>query len=146
MTVIESRRISLRLISEEDAPELQAYYMRNARHLEPWEHSRPDGYHTIPEWEKRAKQFAEEISEGHSYRFAARLHGDAEVMAVANFTNVVRGAFLACNLGYSIDARCQGRNLMFEGLSVLIPYVFQEYRLHRIMANYIPENTRSANF
>jgi len=33
---------------------------------------------------------------------------------------------------------------MFEMLNAAIPYVFKKYQLHRIMANYIPSNIRSA--
>ena len=34
---------------------------------------------------------------------------------------------------------------MFEMLQAAIDYVFSEYNLHRIMANYIPTNSRSEN-
>lgn len=33
---------------------------------------------------------------------------------------------------------------MFEALTEAIVYVFKELKLHRIMANYIPSNERSA--
>lgn len=63
---------------------------------------------------------------------------------MANFANVVRGAVQACHLVYSIDASQQGGRVMFECLSALIPHVWTTYGLHRVMANYLPENTRSA--
>jgi ribosomal-protein-alanine N-acetyltransferase len=43
------------------------------------------------------------------------------------------------------DSKEEGKGLMFEALREAIRYVFVEKRLHRIMANYMPSNVRSAN-
>lgn len=51
---------------------------------------------------------------------------------------------MACNLGYSIDGEYQGEGLMFEALSGLLPLMFSKFGLHRVMANYMPRNKRSA--
>jgi ribosomal-protein-alanine N-acetyltransferase len=48
-------------------------------------------------------------------------------------------------LGFSIGGRYEGRGLMGEALGAAIEHVFNEYRLHRIMANHRPENLRSGN-
>jgi ribosomal-protein-alanine N-acetyltransferase len=60
-----------------------------------------------------------------------------------HFTNIVRGPFQACSLGYSIDQRHEGRGLMHEALDVAVRFVFESYKLHRVMASYRPENERS---
>jgi ribosomal-protein-alanine N-acetyltransferase len=65
------------------------------------------------------------------------------VLGECNFTNIVRGPFQACFLGFSIGGRYEGRGLMHEALSAAIDHVFSQYRLHRIMANHRPENLRS---
>lgn len=143
MQPIRTERTRITLVRADDADDLSAYYLRNADHLVPWEPLRPDGYHTVAAWKDRARDFAAEILKGFAYRYVVRLEGHREIIAVANFTNVVRGAFLACHLGYSIDGRMQGRNIMFEVLDSLIPHMFDKYGLHRVMANYIAENARS---
>ena len=66
------------------------------------------------------------------------------IIGVANLSNIVRGAFQAAHLGYSIDARHEGQGYMHEALEGLIEYVFEDLGLHRIMANYQPTNTSSA--
>ncbi|MFC2968935.1 ribosomal protein S5-alanine N-acetyltransferase [Acidimangrovimonas pyrenivorans] len=142
--MITTDRTTLCSVSEDDALALRDYYLRNADHLRPWEPRRPDGYHALSEWRVRALQFAEEAAEGRAYRFVARLRGESDILAIVNFNNVVRGAFQACHLGYSIDARHQGQGLMHEMLSAAISHVFLVHRLHRVMANYLPENSRSA--
>ena len=60
-----------------------------------------------------------------------------------NFTQIFRGSFQACYLGYKIDQELEGRGFMKEALECLIAYMFREQHLHRIMANFIPGNTRS---
>jgi ribosomal-protein-alanine N-acetyltransferase len=69
---------------------------------------------------------------------------DDELIGDCHFTNIVRGPFQACHLGFSIAQSHQGLGLMRECLASAIEYVFCELRLHRIMANYRPENERSA--
>jgi len=66
------------------------------------------------------------------------------VLGVANFSNVVWGPFCACFLGYHLDARWEGRGVMCEALTAALAYVFHDLGLHRVMANHLPENVRSA--
>jgi len=65
------------------------------------------------------------------------------VIGTCNYTNVVRGVFQACHLGYQIARDHEGRGLMREALEALNAFAFDEMGLHRIMANYIPANERS---
>lgn len=144
MQAIRTERTLITLVRTDDASDLRAYYLRNTEHLAPWEPLRPEDYHSAAAWKDRARDFAGEALRGVAYRYVARPEGSREIIAVANFTNVVRGVFLACHLGYSIDREMQGLNIMFEVLDALIPHVFHTYGLHRVMANYMPENARSA--
>ncbi len=67
----------------------------------------------------------------------------SKLIGECNFTNIIRGPFQACHLGFSISAQFEGKGLMCEALAAAIDYIFCEYKLHRIMANYCPENRRS---
>jgi ribosomal-protein-alanine N-acetyltransferase len=66
------------------------------------------------------------------------------VLGTVNFTQIFRGAFQACYLGYSLDHRLEGRGLMHEAVGAAIRHVFDVLKLHRIMVNYVPSNERSA--
>ena len=46
-------------------------------------------------------------------------------------------------LGYQIDRQFEGQGLMHEALTAAIDYMFTGQKLHRINANYRPENARS---
>jgi len=50
-----------------------------------------------------------------------------------------------CEVGYVGDVLTAGRGLMREALEATLDHAFHELRLHRVMANYRPENARSAN-
>jgi ribosomal-protein-alanine N-acetyltransferase len=75
--------------------------------------------------------------------FAPPIARDAPVVASINFTQIARGPFLACSLGYAIDHRFEGRGLMYEALSACLTHMFVVERLHRISAGYLPVNERS---
>jgi ribosomal-protein-alanine N-acetyltransferase len=47
------------------------------------------------------------------------------------------------HLGFSICQDFQGQGLMHEALRCAIDFVLKELELHRVMANYRPENERS---
>ncbi len=143
MIAIKTKRTISTLIGLEDAAELSSYSLRNANHLRPFEPVRSDGYHSLTAWETRANAFAYESAQGQAYRYAVRLKNENTVIGVVNFTNVVRGVFQACHLGFSLDEKQQGKGLMFESLSALIRHIFHVYHLHRVMANYRPENIKS---
>ena len=64
-------------------------------------------------------------------------------MAECNFTNIVKGSFQACNLGYSVAQTREGHGVMTAVVKKGIEIMFKEYGLHRIMANYMPGNARS---
>ncbi len=123
-----------------------AYVTENRQHLAEWEPRRPDYYYTLVLWKQDLAAARAEFQRGQSFRLVLLKSEDLQgpILGVCNFRNIVRGAFHACHLGYSMDHRHQGRGLMFEGLSAAIRYAFDELNLHRIMANYMPHNERSA--
>lgn len=128
-----------------DVTAILAYYRRNRRHLKPWEPKRPRTFFTRAHWERQVRVNRAEARIGRSLRlFLFERTRPDRVVGVVNFTNLVRGPFQACTLGYSLDEASQGRGLMREALELAIAHVFGELNFHRVMANYIPRNRRSA--
>ncbi|MEJ6395494.1 GNAT family N-acetyltransferase [Gymnodinialimonas sp. 2305UL16-5] len=142
--LIQTSRLRIGGVAPEEAQMLSDYHRRNADHLAPWAPTRPDGYHSVEAWFDRATDQAAAAKAGTSFHYALRAEADGAILGLCNFTNVVRGAFQACHLGYSLDGDQEGQGLMYEALSALIPRIFADHGLHRIMANYRPDNTRSA--
>jgi [ribosomal protein S5]-alanine N-acetyltransferase len=122
-----------------------------AGHLDRWSPPAGKGYFSAAFWAEKLRMGVEEFHRDRSVRFVLQLRDGgraptlaAPVIGTCNYTNVIRGPFQACTLGYQVALAHQGRGLMAEALRVANAYVFGERRLHRIMANYRPENYRSA--
>ena len=136
-------RLRLRLL-EPGAADLMVRFRRENRiFLEPWEPKRPPEYYTPGYWERQLAAALREFRQGFSLCLAVLSADETEVIGVCNYTNIIRGTYQACHLGYAIAERHQGKGLMFEALETSIDYVFNDMRLHRIMANYMPHNDRS---
>jgi len=65
------------------------------------------------------------------------------IIGRCTLSNIVGGAFQAAHLGFSLDRGAVGAGLMSEALVAVIRYAFEDLRLHRVMANYLPANVRS---
>jgi len=116
-------------------------------HLDRWSPPVGPAFFTEAFWAERLALALEEFHAGRSARFvmqelpAAGL--DAPILGTCNYTNIVRGPFQACYLGYQVGRAHEGRGLMAEALRATNAFMFETLRLHRIMANYRPENARS---
>jgi ribosomal-protein-alanine N-acetyltransferase len=141
---IETDRLRLCLLEPERAAEMARFYVENDAHFAPWDPPRPPGFFSAAYWEARLARAQCELDEDKALRFVLLDKVRDEVVGTANFTAFIRGPFQACLLGYGLDHRRQGEGLMTEGLGAAIDYVFGPLRMHRIMANYVPTNERSA--
>ncbi|HSO00672.1 MAG TPA: GNAT family N-acetyltransferase [Candidatus Nanopelagicales bacterium] len=143
--LVETPRLRVLLPPASFAPRYLAYVERNREHLEPWEPPRPAAYYNEAFWRARILADREDFAADRAVRLAIqrRDQRDGEVIGFCNFNHVIRGAFHAATLGYSLDGAAVGQGLMFEALSAALAYVFGELRLHRVQANYIPTNERS---
>ena len=145
-TPLETARCRLVLPDLADAPRLVRYYEENKQHLAPWEAVRPDEFYTEEFWLAEIRQLREEFVNDQSLRlFIVDKFDPAEtIIGQCSLRNIIRGLFHACYLGYSLHHQAVGKGLMSEALTALTAHAFNEMRLHRIMANYVPTNERSA--
>ena len=143
--VLTTSRCVMGLLGADTLEAYTDYRNRNTAHLAPWEPAPADPLQSIAQACERSVQRAMDgHAQGVSVQFVA-LHPESGLMlAGCNFTNIVRGPFQACHLGYSVDQHWQGKGLAQEVVARGIAYMFDEQRLHRVMANHMPTNTRSA--
>ena len=121
------------------------YQDDNRTHLAPWEPKRGTSYYGEDTTLNRLVQHAKDYEEGKSISLIGLNQDRSRIIGICHFTNITHGVFQACNLGYSINEKDQGRGLMFEMLEISIQTIFAKYKLHRIMANFMPSNIRSGN-
>jgi ribosomal-protein-alanine N-acetyltransferase len=143
--LLETPRLFLRLPCEHDIPEILLYLNRNREHLAPTDPTKPEDFYTTAYWERKVADFVREFATGQSLRLYAFDRSAPEwLLGTVNFTQMVRGPFQACYLGYAIDEEREGQGLMYEATEAGVRYVFETLNFHRIMANHLPENERSA--
>jgi ribosomal-protein-alanine N-acetyltransferase len=141
----ETERLFIRVPRDEDAPAALQYYISNRGHLAPFEPLRDESFYTLAHWEQEIKKSQEDFLADRALRvFLFTKSAPDRVVGVIGFSNIVRGAFQACYLGYSVARAAEGQGIASEALPVLIDYVFRELHIHRVMANYMPRNERSA--
>jgi ribosomal-protein-alanine N-acetyltransferase len=138
-------RLSVVHMAPGHSAQLLDFLHRNEAHLAPWDPPHPVGFDTIEYWEAQCARAVADYEEGLVARWLLFMQGEPDrVIGRVNFTQIARGPFQSCMLGYAIDSDCQGRGLMREALAATITYAFDVLRLHRIQANYVPSNVRSA--
>ncbi len=117
-----------------------------AGHLDRWSPPAGPAFFTEAYWRERLANAVEEFRADRAVRFVFHDKDDehAAIVGTCSYTNIVRGPFQACNLGYQIARSHEGRGLMVEALAATNAFAFGTLRLHRIMANHRPENVRSA--
>lgn len=144
---LSTERLTLLQASPEHADHAVEFVKRNQAHLAAWEPQTPPGFYTRDYWEKLGQSAQNDFLAGRGLRlnvFADLKDYGLGLIGRINFSQINRGPFQSCMLGYAIDAQYQGKGLMHEGLTAAIDYMFTVQKLHRIQANYLPENKRSA--
>lgn len=122
---------------------MAAFRVANRAHLELWEPRRNPEFFTRPFWEIQVRIALRDYRQGNSCCLTIMNRAEDEILGICNFTNIIRGTFQSCHLGYALAEQEQGQGYMDEALVASIDYMFRIHGLHRIMANYLPRNDHS---
>ena len=116
-----------------------------AGHFDRWSPPLAPAFFTAAFWEGRLRQEVDDFHRDVAVRFVMQLRADeARIVGSLGYTQVFRGPFQACYLGFKIARSCEGKGLMREALQAGNAFMFAIRRVHRIMANHVPDNGRSA--
>jgi len=140
-------RLVLRVPMPDDAEALAAFASDNRAHFAPWDPERDDAYFTVAGCRSRLELMLQEAVAGRSLPLVlVRRQGTpGAIIGQCTFSGITGYPFHAAYLGYGLDHRSVGQGLMTEALGAAIDYCFRTLNLHRIMANHLPSNVRSAN-
>jgi len=144
--VLRTARLVLTLPTKEDAEELLAYARRNFEAHAPWSPPAPAGWNTLENAHARITKMHTLFEVGTTYSFWFRKVGEpgGPFVGAANLNQVFLGPRRAAFLGYHLDHAHEGQGLMHEALAELVRHAFETLRLHRLEANHLPENKKSA--
>lgn len=141
---IRTERGVLKLLNVEQAPLLQEYIVAGKDFFAPWEPERHSSYYELETCRTRITQVRRDFLDDKGVALYFLSPDENRILGYTNFSNIVRGVFQACYLGYSLAESEQGKGLMHEALTAGIDYMRREQNIDRIMANYMPNNAKSA--
>ena len=140
---LKSERLSLRLLNEGEEAAAIEYWGRDKDHLMPSGPKWPDDFLSEEFWRLQIARNKREFDADFSVRTFVFEPDDPVPVGHASLGAILRGPAQFCYLGYGLSSSRQGRGYMTEILPELIKYGFEDLKLHRIMANYMPTNDRS---
>lgn len=142
--ILETERMILQSPHSDFAPLFLDFLEKNKEHLREWSPIPPENFYTIEYQTKIIQEKIKLTEEGREIRFYLfDKNNRKNIIGDIGYSNIVRGAFLSCHLGYKIDRNEAGKGLITEALSTANNYIFNIIRLHRIEANVIPHNAAS---
>lgn len=143
---ITSERLLLFVYGPADAARLREHTVRNETHLARWSPQRQVSQGTDAFWEAKGHKNRDEAAAGTAFRFAIvwRDDPDGDVLGTIALTEVSRGPLQQANVGYGLAEDAQGKGVMTESVKALSAWAFDTLHLHRLSANYMPTNERSA--
>lgn len=142
--VYETERLVLKILDKTYAQLVLDYYSRNKSFLDEWEPKRNEEFYTKSYQEEQLDKDLVDIENSNSFRvWIFKKDDDKKIIGTICFSNIVRGVFLSCFLGYKLDNHEINKGYMTEAIQKGIDIMFNEFGLHRIEANIMPKNIRS---
>ena len=140
---IRTERLVVRALDPSEAELMVRFRKENRLFLTPWEPARSDEFYTMAFWQLQLRMALRQFRDQSALSFSLLDKTESEVLGVCNYSNIIRGTFQSCHLGYATAEKHQSQGYMAEAITHTLEYVFNELRLHRVMANYLPRNERS---
>lgn len=139
-----TERLLIKVLDEKSARAVLDYYVRNRDFHKPWFAVRDDSVFTLEHQIRVLSDEYRDFLAGRSIPLYIFRKDDRErVIGRIAFSNIVRGCFHSCFLGYHLDEQAQGHGYVYEALNAALQIVFRDYKLHRVEANIMPHNARS---
>ena len=141
---LETQRLLLHPLKTSHADMYAHYLIRNADFFKKWSPEYDKRYFDAGYHEEMIANSEKEVKEGRYLKFAVFMKPDTNrIIGTVSFTNIIKGPFQSCFLGYRIDEKENGKGFATESVGKGIEYMFGVVMLHRIEANIIPYNTAS---
>ncbi len=144
-TSITTERLELCAADPALAEAVAAFYRRNTAHFARWDPPLPPDHGSLPQVRETLADGRLAFEGGRALRWWLKPAAKPRwVIGSVHLSNIVRGAFQSCTLGYALDLQHTGRGLMHEALQAAIGEAFSPaVNLHRIQAAIRPENAPS---
>ncbi|MDF2937335.1 MAG: hypothetical protein K0Q90_2708 [Paenibacillaceae bacterium] len=142
--LLRTPRLILKSGDDLEAKAVLDYFLRNKEFLEAWEVQRQPEFFTLAVQEQMLQEDKAHMDRGQLLKlWIIRADEPERIIGSVALSNIVRGAFQSCHLGYRLDGSEHGKGYMTEAVKEIIAYGFGKLGLHRIEANIMPRNHAS---
>lgn len=141
--ILRGRQVFLRPPQLSDWTEWAQLRAESRDFLKPWEPTWQPDELTRNAFRRRLRRYGRDAREGEGYAFFMFRAADESLLGGLTLSNLRRGVTQSCSVGYWTGKPYAGQGYMTDGLGALLPFVFQELRLHRLEAACLPSNERS---
>lgn len=142
--IIETERLYLQSPHEVSASNVCTYYFINKEFLKAFSPVREANFYTDAYQENILRNQIDDWEAGRGYRFYICLKEQKNrIIGTIALSNIVRGAFHSCFLGYQLDEEHTNQGYMTEATRRIVDFAFHDLQLHRIEGNVIPRNYAS---
>ena len=132
--------VELRPLVPDDADAVLAVRLHNREHFLSGEPLHADEFFTEPAQRRALEALAAERAAGTREQFGVFL--DGTLVGWVSLSQIFRGAFQSCYLGYAIDRDHTGRGLATRAIAGAVEHAW-DIGLHRVQANVVTTNHAS---
>jgi len=140
---LNGERVYLRAPHPDDWREWAELRAQSRAFLQPWEPTWPEDGLTRDHFRRRLRQHMKEWKAGEGYSFFAYLRDSKALLGGITLGNIRRGVAQSGSIGYWMGQPHAGQGLMQETVRAILPFAFDELKLHRIEAACVPHNEAS---
>jgi [ribosomal protein S5]-alanine N-acetyltransferase len=139
---LRAGRVGLRPLSTRDGRAWNEVRRRNADWLRPWEATVPPGDASAPRtFRELVRDLRRQARERRAIPFAVTV--DGAFAGQLTVTNIVGGSARWAQMGYWVDRRYAGRNVIPTAVALATDHCLFDLGLHRIEVAIRPENAAS---
>ncbi|WP_436642912.1 GNAT family N-acetyltransferase [Microbaculum sp. FT89] len=126
-----------------DFPAWTALREESRPFLTPWEPTWPLDDLTRASFRRRIRRYIQDVREDNAYPFFIFRSDDSAFLGGITLSNVRRGVTQSTSIGYWIGEAFARQGYMSAAVGAIMPFVFDQLRLHRLEAACLPSNTAS---
>ncbi len=112
----------------------------SADFLRPWEPTWDPSDTKRSAFRQRIKRYQAELKSGKSISLFIFTKNEKNLVGGLTIANIRRGVSQSCTLGYWMGEPHAGKGIMSKAVKRIIPYVFNDLKLHRLEAAAISTN------
>ncbi len=139
---IHGNGVFLRIPQMGDFPAWAALREDSRAFLTRWEPTWPADDLTRSAFRRRIRRYVQDVRDDVAYPFFV-FDADDTLLGGATLSNIRRGVTQSASLGYWVGAAHARQGHMSAAVAAIIPFVFEQLRLHRLEAACLPSNAAS---